>query len=319
MSGDCLGTEEASVEKLAKYLAALSSYALCVGCLYLWGYWTPFNVNILEYVALADIAKAAALPVVSCVALTMVSVLASDFLVGKHFPVGGGRDTPIGVVLNHQLRWMLPVYAVGIVVLWRSGLPGKWSVIGPLIAMPCAIAAQRFGFLIDVVRDDRYRTGLIWILFMTAALTFTQAREKAMAVLLGSDFDYLLQSSDGTSLPARSAIKLRQRFIGHAGDVIFLWDPVRSSLAITKLDSNRPLLIAHYGPVSLDAPASVSSPSVQASSPSSTGAPVAPPSKGAAEISPSSGAAVAPERSASESASTPRSGIVPSPQGHSPT
>jgi hypothetical protein len=56
-------------ERVATYLYFSSVYAVTVGVLYLWGYWSTFGVNILEYLSLADIVKTAAYPVASVFAI----------------------------------------------------------------------------------------------------------------------------------------------------------------------------------------------------------------------------------------------------------
>ena len=255
-----MSVQELSADKTAKYLAALSLYALCVGCVYLWGYWTPFNVNILEYVALADIAKAAALPVITLAASTAVGIIASDFLLGTALPPGGGRDTPTGIWLNRKLRWIVPLYGISIAVLWSSGLTAKWDVLGWLIGMPCAVAAQRLGFLVNVVADNRVRMCLTMLLFLTPPLAFSSARHQAVLVLSGVAFDYVLLPADGAVLPTSEIAKTRTRYLGHAGEVVFFWEPDRSSLTVTKLDSTHPLSIAHYGRGGFDVEASLTKP-----------------------------------------------------------
>jgi len=42
-----------------------TAYVVVVAVLYLWGYWSPFNINVLEYLSLADVVKAAAYPLAS--------------------------------------------------------------------------------------------------------------------------------------------------------------------------------------------------------------------------------------------------------------
>ena len=50
-------------ERVASYVYFGSLYFVSVGALYLWGYWSAFNINILAYLSLADVLKLTAYPI----------------------------------------------------------------------------------------------------------------------------------------------------------------------------------------------------------------------------------------------------------------
>ena len=56
-----------------------SAYFFSVAALYLWGYWSPFKINILEYVSLSDVIKIAAFPIASVFILVAIGMLIVKF------------------------------------------------------------------------------------------------------------------------------------------------------------------------------------------------------------------------------------------------
>ncbi|RYF30216.1 MAG: hypothetical protein EOO23_05620, partial [Comamonadaceae bacterium] len=93
-------------------------YGFAVAILYLWGYWSPFDVNILEYVSLSDIVKTAAYPIVSVFVFLAIGAVAGDFF----FPVkplqsGGGANTKIGQLLRRLAPIIAVLYMVATVLV----------------------------------------------------------------------------------------------------------------------------------------------------------------------------------------------------------
>ncbi len=77
------GQRATTKEKVSTYLYFSSLYFVTVGVLYLWGYWTTFEVNILEYLSLADIVKSTAYPIASTFIFFVIGVIGILFT-GTH-------------------------------------------------------------------------------------------------------------------------------------------------------------------------------------------------------------------------------------------
>ena len=89
----------ASKGRIASYLYFSSLYFIATGVLYLWGYWTPFNVNILEYMSLSDVLKTTAYSIALTAGITMVGTLLGAFST-TNFYIGLGAGSPHSNIID---------------------------------------------------------------------------------------------------------------------------------------------------------------------------------------------------------------------------
>lgn len=79
-----------------KYIAVAVPYGSALSLLYLWGYWGPFNINILEFVGFSELAKLALYPFLASFIFILFSVAFAEVMRGDSLPPGGGAETRIG-------------------------------------------------------------------------------------------------------------------------------------------------------------------------------------------------------------------------------
>lgn len=136
-----------------------SMYFITVATLYLWGYWSEFDINILEYVDLTDIAKTAAYPVASTFISILLGVILGEALpLHKELPYDGGRNTRTGRALHRLAPILKVIYAVSILLLFSLGPPQKWLVFPFLIAFPISFVLTERGFLADAISSINTRS-----------------------------------------------------------------------------------------------------------------------------------------------------------------
>lgn len=99
-----------STLKITPYVPWLSVYSITAGTLYLWGYWSKFNVNILEYIGLMDLAIAAAFPLLSAVVGIVGGMILGQIFISGSLSQGGGKETPTGKFLNRYAILLLVIY-----------------------------------------------------------------------------------------------------------------------------------------------------------------------------------------------------------------
>ena len=243
-------TEESNapaVPKLATtYLYFLTPYFVSVSVLYLWGFWTTFHINILEYLSITDVVRLTAYPIASAFISVAVGAVLSEATMGDAFPSGGGRNTPTGIFLRRIAPYLIGIYALGTTVLLLSDLPTKWYVLPLLLAIPASIIAKERGLLIEVIPKDSVRSVGIFLLALLPPSAFGQGRIGAMNVIEGLRFDYVLSPIDQVSVPPDDTPSQRLRFLGHTGDFYFYLNPTDSAIVITKFKDDRTLLLKHF-------------------------------------------------------------------------
>ncbi len=236
-------------DKITSYLYISSIYFVTVGILYLWGYWAPFNVNILEYLSFSDILKSTAYPIVSAFLFSAIGIFLGDILgVGKKsLPAGEGKNTLEGKFLNKHIRKFIFLYLIMTASLWIWGPIEKWNATLPmLIAIPLAFIVKRTGLLASDIPNEDTRSSVIFMLVLLLPIAYGHGRLKAAKILDGNEYQYVVSPIDGLSLNPNSTTEQRPRFLGQAGDYLFLFNPTLKSILIMKFDQARILNLNNF-------------------------------------------------------------------------
>lgn len=228
-------------EQASTYLYFSSIYFVTLGILYLWGYWNTFNINILEYLSLADVLKYTAFPI----AISVVSVAIGAAIgryIGKSFaPLGGAKNTRIGHFISNFVNKIAPLpmilYGFGTVLLLLFGPSYKWLLVYFLIAVPIVISLAKSGFLASLTNHDGNRYVIITLLVSLPGLSFNQGLTRATAVLEGKYYFYVTSQIEGINVSDNTPPNQRLRFLGHAGDFLFFLHPAKEVLVIKNFDA----------------------------------------------------------------------------------
>lgn len=272
---------ELDIQPLAKnrvstYLYFGSLYFVTVGVLYLWGYWATFDVNILEYLSLADVLKITAYPIASAFVFATLGAVTGELLIRRGaLPSGGKRDTRIGQFLRKMAPLLLLTYALGTIALFVYGPVEKWNVLPLLLAIPMYFFAKERGFLVSIIPHESPRSVVIFLLCALPPFSYGHGRLQAATILNGTDYKYVVSPIEGIGANADTSISKRLRYLGHAGDFVFLFQPVNTTLVITRFDHTKSLHLQKFK-VSSQPSGAISNTSVERSVPQANIQPPAP-------------------------------------------
>lgn len=210
-----------------------SAYFLSVAVLYLWGYWSSFNVNVLEFVGFSDVAKTAAYPIASVFVLTAVGALMGELFFPKGFlPAGGAPNTRAVLVLRRALPAVAFVYIVATVLYLSFGPLGKWRVAPVLLAVPVALSLGRTSILRAEFPSDRARSIALFLLAALPPFAYGHGVLKANALLSGDAYLYVSSEVSGHAMEPETSSANRPRYIGRAGEQYFLYIPAKKSVLV---------------------------------------------------------------------------------------
>jgi hypothetical protein len=238
----------------AQYAYWASAYGLAVALLYLWGYWSPFDVNILEYVSLSDVVKTAVYPIGSVFVFAAIGAVAGEVLFPTGFmPPGGGANTKAGRTLRKIGPLFLALYALSILLLLYLGPVRKWNILPVMVAVPVSLALKEAGILREILVSDRVRTVVLFLLAALPPFAYGRGAIRADEVKAGSSFTYVVSSIEGYPVDAGAKPFARPRYVGRAGDQYFLFMPAQRTLLVVpqgqvKLLELKQYEIAAYSP-----------------------------------------------------------------------
>lgn len=238
-------TKSEAKERIASHLYFASLYFISVGVLYLWGYWAPFWINILEYLALSDIVKVTAYPIATALLMTAVgAAIGMSFGRRSDLPAGSGREAFVGILLRKYFPLLVFLYFCGTVGLLVYGPIEKWRFLPLLFAVPIYIYVKQTDFLKDVITRESPRSIVIYVLVVLLPLAYGHGRLAADKILSGQAYTYVFSGLSG--YPPSSNSQTQPRLVGHGGEHIFFFDPAKTAVVFGKLESDKFLVLKQY-------------------------------------------------------------------------
>ena len=234
-----------SSQRVSHALYFLTLYVTTVGVLYLWGYWSTFNINIFEYLSLSDVIKQSFIPMATtfaatAFALVMVRVLPSQQEISKT----DVPDTPTMRFLKLAGILSLPLAILFALYTHDANI---WIYLAYLAALLLAYLLEKSWILKAVapVKDVHPLVFiyLLQLLFLGYALGHTNANR----IIDGTDYEYLISPVTGIDVPHNSTPQQRLRLLGYAGNLMFLFNPTTKVIVITEIKSEEPLLLKRNG------------------------------------------------------------------------
>lgn len=223
-----------------------SLYFITVGVLYLWGYWSRFNINILSYLGVSDIIKTTALPIAVTLMALLVGAVAGEAFFGPN-PTRPSRLNPqLAAWVAGAWKYIVPISAFMIVAILIYPDERKWMLLAMFVAWPATSFAKSHGFLANEIANDSARMILIFVLTALPMVSFGQGRINAGQILDGKRFHFLRADRTGTNTPLSCAVMECPRLIGNAGEVYFFLIPKTQEIAISKLESIGHIILNHY-------------------------------------------------------------------------
>jgi len=241
-------TEQAEKPSAKEFIASniyfASLYFIAVGALFLWGYWSSFGINILEYIALSDILKITAYPIATVLLLSIIGGALGEALFGEILPHGGGRRYPLADKLQKILPALAVICGVATLGILIYGPIEKWLVLPFLLGAPIYAWAKDVKFLIRVIPHEGPRSVVIYVLAVLPLLAYGRGAIDADNIMTGKEFTYTLP--DPREHRQNIDVLTRLRLIGHAGEHMFFFDPTESAVVIGQMPSDPPLMIKRY-------------------------------------------------------------------------
>jgi hypothetical protein len=246
---DSRGMGVSEPPKISTVISGLSFYFIGVGALYLWGFWGSFNVNVMEYLGLADIVKVAAWPVLSAFVFLVLGMLAGELAPIRRLPECGGGETRLGYFLRRSLpaiKWSSILLLGGLIAF---GSPTAWQGTAMILGIVLARPVRQLRSFQHLVPDTGFRTTVAYAFVVLPLFSFGQGRVNADVIKRGHSYQYVLPTSDGIVGTPEPLTSLR--YVGFAGSTFFFWQPASASLSIVPSASIKSLNLRPYNKTGL--------------------------------------------------------------------
>lgn len=242
-------------EQLSSYLYLSSLYFLGLGALYLWAYWSHFDVKVMEYIDLADILKLTAYPLAAAATMTVIGASLGQGLVDRGGVAGVAASRPDW--MSHRLVQQFPAIlntlcVLAVIFLLIFGSPSRWSLVAALAAIPISAYLRPLPLIETAIPNFAVRSVLTFVLGALPFHAYGFGEAAAERIRSGREFVYTI--SGFPEYPASLNPRLQPRLVGKVGDHIFLFDPAASAILVAKIDASRVLAFKSFKDYQVKAP-----------------------------------------------------------------
>lgn len=225
---------------LSGVISVATAYSVAVGLAYLWGYWSPFNVNILEYMGFADIFTAAAWPLMG----TFVSMMGGMLVAGpSNKQEGVASKSRIGSALIWYWANLQQLHFALILLVFTLDTTVKWWLLGLMCGVPLSVYLMQHNWVAQVPLP---RDFLMVIVFFVVAAPFAAIHtglRNSESLRDGQTYLAVYSDVEGFPIAANTKAESRLRLIGLRGETLFMWDPLLKRVVISKFQKGQPLVV----------------------------------------------------------------------------
>lgn len=251
MKATTAGQETTTVNPLSKLslsalLSVVSAYSVAVGASYLWGYWSPFDINILDYMGLSEILAAAAWPLFGLFTAMLAGMLIGGGNAGER---GVGETNRVGKVMLWYWGNLRELHFFGLFLIWILEVPNKWYLIALFGGTPLSVYVMQSRWM-EYLRLPRQVQLILVFFIITAPLVAIAAGQKQSEHLLnGRVYKVIYSDLAGVPVPSDAKPEARLRLIGQRGDTLFIWEPQLKRTVIAKFPNDHPLVLGRINTV----------------------------------------------------------------------
>jgi hypothetical protein len=212
-------TEEKSTS-LSKLSYAIATYGIVSSVLYLFGYWSTFDINILEYTSLADVAKLAIYPVTFIVVSSSLGVVLTNIVTGELFKSKSAKGKiSFGESPTFWRVFLTVVLVLSSSILYFLKFSSRWYLVTVILGVFFSLLLDHSDLLKGTIEHSGVRTFIILTLVLLPLLSFSTGKVKALKILNNEDVRYVNIVSFRE--PKLLAGQVRLKYLGTTGDYFF--------------------------------------------------------------------------------------------------
>jgi len=221
----------------SEFLYLSSAATICAipsSLLYIWGFWSTFDINPLEYIALSDV-------VAQCIVLIFIALIPA--LIGGAIGVlqgakGWNKYTDLESPLGKILFSMLMISAF-------FSAPYYSFLFFLSIISACVLGNLLFkkDFFKENIRGDFPRLLFITFALLVLFASFPTGKENSMKIYLNQEYNYL--PVERLEMNAKY-LGIRAKYLGKLGDYAFLTSIDNNTNLIVRADYLSSLTFSHF-------------------------------------------------------------------------
>lgn len=227
---------------LSLFLSGATAYSVVVGMAYLWGYWAPFGVNILDYMGVADILTATAWPLLGVFSGMVVGI----FIGGRGDPIEKAKKLKPNDRFGRALSWywthLRQVHYAILLFIVTLDTPEKWLWLSVLGGAPLTVYLMQIKWVEQIAAPAQLKLAVIFFVIAAPLIAISTGQRNSEKLMDGRVFSAVYSDVEGFPISINTKPVARLRLIGQRGDTLFMWDPLLKRIVVSKFPTGRPLV-----------------------------------------------------------------------------
>jgi hypothetical protein len=207
-----------------------------VAVCYLFGFWSTFGVNPLEYIGLGDVIRISLYPLTIGLGIAIISNVATQIAGIEKLPPGGGRSDPVAVWVRKHARFLSIFWVVSIVqvIIWVPD-PLKWG-IAAFMSMMFVPAFANTDLAMNSIENDRMRGAVASVVVLLPLFSVNLGRSNAHRITTGREEHAVVAERIPAALALRSTAQKPILYAGKLGDRIALYETLTKHVVLIRED-----------------------------------------------------------------------------------
>ena len=248
-------SKDKKVDIVKNYAYFLSTYSLLISILYMFGYWSIFNLNIFEYIALTDIVKYSIRPLAISLATLIFILFFNTLLITSIKQNIAQLSKPsskpsskwkIGSLVKSATKGMEIPAIFFLIAFALNGPEIKWQILPAIISFFLYDAVLKMQFIEKLKWPLGIKYLIVYLVIFFTLFSYPRGRENAMKILEGEEFTYMMEkSTESNKLGCKDPLSY-SRILAQANDQTITYNPIDKSITINKLGYGKSLKIYSY-------------------------------------------------------------------------
>lgn len=228
-------------------LFSIPYFTICGGIYHL-AFWSTFDINGLAYLGLQDIIKSFIYPFISIFIFSFFGLLFSEVFMNpdKILPPGGGANTKFGQKLNSEIGITISLFIWFNIVLllyfWDNIY--KWFLLVVIIGLLPFIIIIRHQLLDNFIQNYRVRKFFSMLLVFIPLFSFATGKYNSQIIHRNIEYKYTISHKLTPNSNTTQVDTLK--FIGNAGNQVFLTDFSNSTIYMLRADNIDTLILKQH-------------------------------------------------------------------------
>ncbi|MDN2701199.1 hypothetical protein O0881_04200 [Janthinobacterium sp. SUN100] len=214
----------------------------------MWGFWSSFNVNVLQYIDIPGVVKNSLFPLLFSMSSFVVGLVIGHFVQplrnsemdNDAYNSSFGRRC-VNTGEKYCFFWI--VFSCVVLLFGREN---KWDILSVLIALPVSIFLTGKNVLDDIFPERSIRVTAVFFFTVAIPFSYSLGLRDAEKIISGKNYLYVVSTIGLHDQVVPAVPDSNIRYLGQVSDFGFFYNPLNEVVSVSKLKPGDFLSFKHH-------------------------------------------------------------------------